>query len=66
MRFLKTVTRLMLVSGPVLALTTRARQKDFTQKQVSKMVRAGLGDESGAKLIEQRGIDFAPANDLRR
>jgi len=25
------------------------------------LVRDGLGDESGAKLIEQRGIDFAPA-----
>ena len=25
------------------------------------MVRDGFGDESGAKLIEQRGIDFAPA-----
>ena len=28
------------------------------------MVRAGLGDDSGAKLIEQRGIDFAPVGDL--
>jgi hypothetical protein len=28
------------------------------------MVRAGLGDESGAKLLEQRGIDFAPAEDF--
>jgi hypothetical protein len=28
------------------------------------MVRAGLGDDSGAKLIEQRGIDFAPAEDF--
>jgi tetratricopeptide (TPR) repeat protein len=27
-------------------------------------VRDGLGDESGAKLIEQRGIDFAPAEDF--
>jgi len=27
-------------------------------------VRAGLGDDSGAKLIEQRGIDFAPAEDF--
>jgi hypothetical protein len=61
MRFLKTLTRLMSVIG----LTTWAQQKPFTQKQVSKMVRAGLGDESGAKLIEQRGIAFAPANDLR-
>ena len=35
--------------------------KPFTQEQVSNMVRDGFGDESGAKLIEQRGIDFAPA-----
>jgi hypothetical protein len=28
------------------------------------MVRAGLGDDSGAKLIEQRGIDFAPTEDF--
>jgi tetratricopeptide (TPR) repeat protein len=27
------------------------------------MVRDGFGDESGAKLIEQRGIDFAPSED---
>jgi len=33
----------------------------FTQDQVQGLVRDGLGDESGAKLIEQRGIDFAPA-----
>jgi hypothetical protein len=38
--------------------------KPFTQEQVSNMVRDGFGDESGAKLIEQRGVDFAPAEDL--
>ncbi|MFZ0964033.1 MAG: hypothetical protein WAO35_24470, partial [Terriglobia bacterium] len=38
--------------------------KPFTQKQVVSMVRAGLGDDSGAKLIEQRGIDFAPSEDF--
>jgi hypothetical protein len=31
---------------------------------VQGLVRDGLGDESGAKLIEQRGIDFAPAQDF--
>jgi hypothetical protein len=41
-----------------------AQQKPFTQEQVSKMVQAGLGDDSGAKLIEQRGIDFAPSGDF--
>jgi Flp pilus assembly protein TadD len=38
--------------------------KPFTQEQVSNMVRDGFGDDSGAKLIEQRGIDFAPTEDL--
>jgi len=38
--------------------------KPFTEVQVSNMVRDGFGDESGAKLIEQRGIDFAPAEDF--
>ncbi len=38
--------------------------KPFTKEQVSKMVRDGFGDESGAKLIEQRGIDFAPPEDF--
>ena len=38
--------------------------KPFTQEQVVSMVRDGFGDESGAKLIEQRGIDFAPADDF--
>jgi len=38
--------------------------KPFTQEQVVSMMRDGFGDESGAKLIEQRGIDFAPSEDL--
>jgi hypothetical protein len=36
----------------------------FTQVQVQGLVCDGLGDESGAKQIEQRGIDFAPAEDF--
>ena len=46
------------------ALPAQAQQKPFTQEQVSNMVRDGFGDESGAKLIEQRGIDFAPSEDF--
>ncbi len=64
MRFPKTLTLLLLAMTLVFALTAWAQQKPFTQEQVSNMVRAGLGDDSGAKLIEQRGIDFAPAEDL--
>ena len=44
--------------------TTATSAKPFTQQQVSNMVRDGFGDESGAKLIEQRGIDFAPSEDF--
>src|SRR5208282_3452877 len=98
MRFLKTLTFLMLATGLVFvlpawaqqksvgpsgagprpnavrpyvacagampALPPQAQQKPFTQEQVNNMVRAGLGDDSGAKLIEQRGIDFAPSEDF--
>ena len=38
--------------------------KPFTQEQVVSMVRDGFGDESGVKLIEQRGIDFDPSEDF--
>jgi hypothetical protein len=51
-------------AGAMPALPPRAQQKPFTQEQVVSMVRDGLGDDSGAKLIEQRGIDFAPAEDF--
>jgi tetratricopeptide (TPR) repeat protein len=53
-------TAIVLAMTMILPLRVRAQQKPFTQEQVSNMVRAGLGDESGAKLIEQRGIDFNP------
>jgi hypothetical protein len=46
------------------ALPAPAQQKPFTQEQVVSMVRDGFGDESGAELIEQRGIDFAPSEDF--
>ncbi len=58
------VTILILVIPMFYALPMRAQQKPFTQEQVSNMVRAGLGEDSGAKLIVQRGIDFAPAEDF--
>jgi tetratricopeptide (TPR) repeat protein len=54
----------MLAMGLVFALPAWAQQKPFTRDQVQGLVRDGLGDELGAKLIEQRGIDFAPAEDF--
>jgi len=54
----------MMAMGLVFALSAWAQQKPLTQDQVQSLVRSGLGDESGAKLIEQRRIDFAPAEDF--
>jgi len=51
-----------LNDGATTAASTLA--KPFTQEQVVSMVRDGFGDESGAKLIEQRGIDFVPSVDF--
>ena len=45
-------------------MAERRSAKPFTQEQVVSMVRDGFGDESGAKLIEQRGIGFAPSEDF--
>jgi hypothetical protein len=64
MRFRKTLTVPMRAMALVFALSAWAQQKPFTQDQVSNLVRDRFGDESGGKLIEQRGIDFAPADDF--
>jgi len=64
MRFRKTLTFLIPAMGLVFVLSAWTQQKPFTQDQVVSMVRDGFGDESGAKLIEQRGIDFAPSEDF--
>jgi len=65
MRFRLTLTIILtLAMTLVVAPFGWAQQKLFTQEQVVSMVRDGFGDESGAKLIEQRGIDFAPSEDF--
>ena len=55
---------LMLLMAVILTPPVEAQRQPFTPEQVSNMVRDGFGDESGAKLIEQRGIDFAPTEDF--
>ena len=64
----RTVAPFFLVAAFFIAVPAYEQQtaKPFTQEQVSNMVRDGFGDESGAKLIEQRGIDFAPSEDFMR
>jgi tetratricopeptide (TPR) repeat protein len=64
MRFCRTLTFLILAMVWVFAPSAWSQQKPLTQDQVQGLVRSGLGDESGAKLVEQRGIDFAPAEDF--
>ena len=58
------LTIFMLAIGLIQPLPVRAQQKPFTQEQISNMVRDGFGDDSGAKLVEQRGIDFTPAEEF--
>jgi tetratricopeptide (TPR) repeat protein len=60
MRFRKTLSFLISAMGLVFALPAWTQQKPLTQDQVQSLVRSGLGDETGAKAIEQRGIDFSP------
>jgi hypothetical protein len=55
---------ILLAANLVYAPLIRAQQKPFTQDQVHGIVRSGLGEETGAKAIEQRGIDFAPTEDF--
>src|SRR5271169_585967 len=60
----QTLTRVLLAVVLVFAQSAGAQHKPFTRDQVQGLVRDGLGDESGAKLIEQRGIDFTSAEDF--
>jgi hypothetical protein len=50
MSFRRMLTLLILARGIVSALSAWAQQKPFTREQVSSMIRAGLGDDSGVKL----------------
>ena len=64
MRLRKTLTFLTLTIGIIFALSAWAQEQPYTQEQVSNMVRAGLGDDFGSKLIGERGITFAPGEDF--
>ncbi len=64
MEIRKILVLFFLVMGLACALPLRAQEKPFTQDQISNMVRDGFGDDSGAKLIGQRGIDFTPGQDF--
>jgi len=54
----------MLIFVLAFAVSARAQQKPFTQEQVQGLVRDGIGDATGAKLIAQRGIGFVLTDDF--
>ena len=68
------VPALIVMITMILALSAGAQQKPvaptfssakpFARHQVQAMVRVGLGDETGAKAIQQRGIHFVPTEDF--
>ncbi len=64
MKLRNVLTLCLLAVGLILVPSARAQEKPFTQQQVLDMVRAGLGNDSGAKLIVQRGIDFTPTQEF--
>jgi len=66
MKHWSVTTVLIFVTALIPALPAKAQQNPFTEEQVQGLVRNGAGDESGAKLIEQRGLDFVPTEDFLR
>ena len=64
MKFQETLTLIMLTLVWVFSPSASAQDKPFTEQQVVDMVKAGLGNDSGAKLIVQRGINFTPTQEF--
>ncbi len=58
------VTILMLIIAAILTLPMRAPADALYRGAGQQHGARRTGDDSGAKLIEQRGIDFAPAEDF--
>ena len=56
MRHRSAVTIVIIITTIVLTLGAKAQVKPFTPDQVQGMVRDGLGDATGAKATEQRGM----------
>jgi len=54
---------LVLITAAIGALPDQVPQKPYTRDKVQAVVRDGLGDETGAKALAQRGIDFTPTDE---
>lgn len=46
-----------------LSVVARAQDKPLSKDQVFALVHNQMADDSGAKIVEQRGIDFEPGED---
>jgi hypothetical protein len=64
MRWRTMLALILLTAGWNFCPSAEAQEKPFTMEQVVNIVGAGLGNDSGAKLIAQRGIDFTPTQDF--
>jgi tetratricopeptide (TPR) repeat protein len=60
----RVVTTLLLTLAFCLPLFARPQQGPLTKDQVINMVKNRFGDKTGARSIEQRGIDFDPTPDF--
>jgi len=47
-----------------LGAGARAQQKPLTKDQVLALVRNQMADEAGAKIVQQRGVNFEPSEDF--
>ena len=56
----KFIKRLKSAGAKDPFLKSLRANEPFTQEEVNHMVKAGLGEESGAESITQRGINFTP------
>lgn len=64
MRFRGVTTTFILALVCCCGLSARPQEKPLTQEQVINLVKHQLGDATGARAIERRGIDFDPTPDL--
>jgi len=64
MRSYRPLPHLLLTASLLLPMPVKGQQKPFTQDQIVNMVNAGLGDDSGAKLVQERKIDFSPSEEF--
>jgi Flp pilus assembly protein TadD len=55
---------LMVILGLIFAVPAVAQIKPLTEEQVQGLVHEGHGNETGARLIALRGIDFSPSDDF--